>query len=295
MHLWKHLQTRLPTPEEVRSEWRTFPYGNVGCVLGQISGLVRIDSDGAEGESILAEWSQGDLPPTWTFYSSPGSRGLLYAWPTDIPCRSTAKGLPGDHKELRLMGNGSQTVLPPSRHSSGSLYTWEPGRSPNDIGLAPAPDWLIARLQQEKRQPAGQGDYHTGMAPNEDRVASALAAIPNDDAGYDLWLTLGMALHSTGAAWAEAAWEVWSQQSPKYNPDKQAKTWNSFQREGAVTLGSLYHHAHQHGWTFPRTTSALNGAQSFTGDRKASTPYGDLFYAEWLIQLHGENLRYCPP
>ena len=137
MGRWKEFQTRLPTETEIHTKWREFSYSNVGCVLGQVSGLVRIDVDGPEGETLLAQWSAGDLPATWIFRSSPTGHGLLYAWPKDLPCRSTAQVSPGDHKELRLMGNGSQTILPPSRHPRGSVYTWDPGHSPQDSAGSP--------------------------------------------------------------------------------------------------------------------------------------------------------------
>ena len=83
------------------------------------------------------------------------------------------------------MGNGSQTVLPPSRHESGTLYTWEPGCSPEDIAPAPAPAWLVARLRPAPRQTRGQHDARRHATPEAARVQSALDAIPNADAPYD--------------------------------------------------------------------------------------------------------------
>lgn len=248
IHPWKHLQTTLPTADEVQQRWRYFPYGNVGCVLGQVSGLVRVDVDGPEGEALLAQWSAGDLPLTWTFRSSPVGRGVLYGWPRDLPCHSTAQASPGAHKELRLMANGSQTVLPPSRHPSGRLYAWEPGRSPQEIPLAAAPPWLVERLRPAPRQPTPRQTGHGSEAPDSTRVAAALFAIPNDDAAYDDWLTIGMALHSTGAPWARELWDTWSRQSGKYDEGKQEKSWASFHQEGSVTIASLFSLACQAGW-----------------------------------------------
>jgi hypothetical protein len=66
MWLWSKYQTQQPTLEEVDYWWRVFPYGNVGLVLGRI---IRIDADGEKGVARLQEWSGGDLPDTWTFYS----------------------------------------------------------------------------------------------------------------------------------------------------------------------------------------------------------------------------------
>lgn len=83
------------------------------------------------------------------------------------------------------------------------------------------------------------------------RVASALDAIPNNDADYDTWLRLGMALHSTGAPWARALWDVWSARSSKYNQRKQDRTWQSFHTDGATTLGTLFQMAKDAGWRPP--------------------------------------------
>src|SRR5262249_38609707 len=83
------------------------------------------------------------------------------------------------------------------------------------------------------------------------RVASALAAIPNNDAPYDDWLMLGMALQSTGQPWARDLWDGWSHQSAKFDDAKQEKSWRSFSNDGTVTIASLFHLAKQAGWRPP--------------------------------------------
>jgi AAA domain/Primase C terminal 2 (PriCT-2)/VirE N-terminal domain len=106
--------------------------------------------------------------------------------------------------------------------------------------------------------------------PPEDRadygcVMSALYAIPNQDASYDDWLELGMALHSTSQPWAREAWEDWSRQSAKYDEAKQAKSWRSFTADGKTTLGTLFHRAQTHGWSPPRTASSNGTAPRHNG------------------------------
>jgi len=252
MHAWKALQTAPPTAGQVRGWWQTYPLGNVGCVLGQVSGLVRVDVDGDPGEAALHDWSQGDLPPTWEFHSSAGGRGLLYLWPQDQPCHTVIKSSPdGEHTELRLMGNGSQTVLPPSRHVSGSVYAWIPGHGPDDLPLAPAPSWVISRMQVQPRPPrptvTDQG------APDLTYARELLRFIPNTGS-YDDWIRIGMALHHTGADWGLALWDAWSQQCPaKYHVDDQDSHWESFSQSGPqgkdpVTFGTLVHLAWQGGY-----------------------------------------------
>ena len=223
---------------------------------------------------MLLEWSGGDLPATWTFRSSPGCRGLLYLWPHALPCKTTAHQTKGAHQELRLMGNGSQTVLPPSRHASGALYTWEPGLSPQDLAPAPAPAWLVERLRKEPRPDTCAACAKRHETPDAARVQRALDAIPNEDAPYEDWLTIGMALHSTEAPWARDLWDAWSQQSGKYDKDKQEKAWNSFQAEGGVTLGSLFQMAQAQGRTSPQSRMPSSGRTARHRQRPSRTrPY----------------------
>src|SRR5262249_44813343 len=136
------------------------------------------------------------------------------------------------------------------------VYAWEPGHGPDDLPLAPAPVWLVQRLRQEPRQDPHQQETDTHTAPARVRVASALAAIPNNDADYDEWLMLGMALHSTGGDWARELWDIWSRQSSKFDEGKQAKSWASFGPMGKqrlVHIGSLFHRAKACGWRPPET------------------------------------------
>src|SRR5439155_8468526 len=52
-----------------------------------------------------------------------------------------------EKQELRFQAKGAQTVLPPSRHPSGTRYAWKPGHGPGEIEPAIAPAWLLAELQ----------------------------------------------------------------------------------------------------------------------------------------------------
>ena len=271
MHPWKAFQERNPTGAEVAAWWQSYPLGNVGCALGQVSGLVRIDVDGPEGEALLAEWSQGDLPATWIFQSSPGSRGLLYRWPAEQPCRSTTRALPGDHREVRLMANGSQTVLPPSRHPSGAQYHWLPNAGPDDLRLAMAPLWLQERLRPPPLVPRIPSTSSAHTLPVRARIEEALGAFPSSDAAYDDWLSIGMALHSTGEDWARDVWENWSQLSEKYDGIKQEKSWQSFQANGGVSLGSLYYLAQQAGWK-PSQNGPIHHAEELSSDEEDDRP-----------------------
>jgi hypothetical protein len=148
---WKEFQTRLPTETELRQKWRDNPQLNVGIALGPVSGLIRIDVDGEQGEAFLQEVSKGDLPPTLEMTSGGNGRGLLYGIPAGVLVLPTHAHGDQIHEGLSLLGQGSQTVLPPSRHVSGRRYEWKPGRGPQEIELALAPQWLLDLMSREKR------------------------------------------------------------------------------------------------------------------------------------------------
>lgn len=112
----------LPTVADVNHWWRQWPNANVGIVMGRISGLVGLDIDGETGERLLARMSLGLLPPSCEFHT-PGGRRLLYAVPSG-KALGIGKVREGKKMELRLLGEGSQTVAPPSRHLSGAYYEW---------------------------------------------------------------------------------------------------------------------------------------------------------------------------
>gem|GEM_PF-1060596 len=132
--------------------WRKFPKANIGMVLGSRTGLVAIDIDGVSGEDILANWSQGDLPPTWEYITGHGRR-LIYALPEGIIAKKvTRTDRERAHSECALMGDGQMIVMPPSIHYTGVTYEWKDGQAPWDLDPTPVPKWIL----QEVTRASGQ-------------------------------------------------------------------------------------------------------------------------------------------
>lgn len=75
-------------------------------------------------------------------------------------------------------------------------------------------------------------------------AAASINLIPNNNEGvpYDLWLRVGMALHSTGDERARELWDDWAARSSKFNARKQHDAWRSFNaaRTGALSVGTLF-------------------------------------------------------
>ena len=123
---------------------------NVGLPMGSASGYIGIDIDGEEGEQLFLQMSQGIAPETWEYITGAGRR-LLYQIPVGMKTKKVKQTGDGKHEECAILCNGQQTVLPPSRHYTGSTYTWKRGHSPQDLDCAMAPQWLITLVKQEDK------------------------------------------------------------------------------------------------------------------------------------------------
>lgn len=135
-------------PDEVCELFRARPGANVGIATGQ--GLVVIDVDpdrgGAESLRGLPEF-----PPTVTSRTGGGGWHYYFHSPGQV---ANSRDLLGPGIDVR--GDGGQVVAPPSIHPSGTVYTWE--HSPEESQIAPAPAWLLDRLQSASpRAPAPRG------------------------------------------------------------------------------------------------------------------------------------------
>ncbi len=142
----------VPATDEIETWYTRNARLNVGLLLGQAGeesgwNLVGIDIDGPEAEKALQEISKGVLPTTWEFVTGNGRR-LLYLLPEGARSKKfTQKQKQG---ELAFLAQGQQTVMPPSLHVKGTIYQWAEGKSPDDVVIADAPQWLLNKVLQEE-------------------------------------------------------------------------------------------------------------------------------------------------
>lgn len=130
------------TPEHIEQWQDQFKSMNIGLPLGEASGYIGIDIDGLEGENLFRSMASGDIPATWE-YSTGAGRRLLYTIPVGMTTKKFKKTGDGNHEECAILCTGQQTVLPPSKHFTGTTYLWVNGKSPYDLDCAMAPKWLI--------------------------------------------------------------------------------------------------------------------------------------------------------
>ncbi|WP_333841205.1 bifunctional DNA primase/polymerase [Pelomicrobium sp.] len=154
---WAEFQRRLPTPEELEAWFHRCGDANLAIVTGAMSQVVVLDVDPRHGgeaslAALIAE--HGALPVTVEAITGGGGRHYYFSHPGGVvPNRvAIASG-------LDLRGDGGMVVAPPSRHPSGRRYAWVPGRSPDEVPLAPVPPWLL-RLVLPARPRAGHPITH---------------------------------------------------------------------------------------------------------------------------------------
>ena len=271
---WKRYQDELITTDQLGRLFKLNPQSNVGLILGPVSKLVRVDVDGIHGAELLKIKSGRDLPDTNEFTSGSSGRGLLYRIPEGIIVATTSAKGDGEHQELRFQAKGAQTVLPPSIHPDGRVYSWTAGRSPWDISAAFAPAWLLEELAPKNKKPNAspptEGSEYNASAeptfPDASKIPlarEALAALKSSRAAnYDEWIDVGMALHSVDDSLL-SDWIQFSRSCPeKFKEGECSVKWSTFTRSGKVTLGTLIHMAEQDGWLPPwkRTSNARSAS-----------------------------------
>jgi hypothetical protein len=120
-------------------------FANLAIATGPESGIVALDEDPRHGGDVtLASLvrEHGELQPTPVNLTGSGGRHFVFQHPGFyVKSRSNALG-PG----LDVKGDGGYIVGPPSRHVSGRTYAWDVRRHPDDIPLAPLPEWVTKML-----------------------------------------------------------------------------------------------------------------------------------------------------
>lgn len=158
--LIKNWTTWNKTTESNIEKWqKRFKTFNIGIPLGEASGLIRVDIDGGEdGMKLLEQITGGeDLPSTWEFETPSGGLGMLYSIPKELLGKVKLekyyiRNKDKEHVECALLGEGQQTVLPPSKHKNGGEYKWLEGHSPDEIDIKEAPECLIRHMIKKQEQ-----------------------------------------------------------------------------------------------------------------------------------------------
>ena len=172
----------------------------VGLPLGEKSGgVMAVDFDGPGSEEKFLEVygrPHTDLPPTiGTTSGKPQRRQLLFL--VDLDWWEHLRGIrvwkTGKATVLELRWKGHQSVIA-GDHPETSGDSWLPGKAPDEIEMATAPDWLLEPLGM----PEQQMPQVEPTAEDAKRAVEMLRFIdPQERTDYEGWLQVGMALHHT--------------------------------------------------------------------------------------------------
>lgn len=129
----------------IRQWWKRMPAANMGIALP--SALVAVDVDtknGTDGFATLAalQDEHGPLPATRTVQTPSGGQHLMFTKPTHLRIKNRTAIRPG----LDVRSSGGYLVAPPSV-IDGVAY-----QVLNDCDPAPAPQWLLDVLAEDKSQ-----------------------------------------------------------------------------------------------------------------------------------------------
>ncbi len=148
--------------------WKAAPDANVGIATGDI---VVIDVDPRHGGDETFRRIEPGLPPTWRVLTGGGGIHLYFRNADNRDIRNSAS-LIGPGVDVR--GVGGFVVGPGSNHVSGGMYSWDVDAHPDDVPLAPLPDWLLpsARATNSNGTPTNDWQSVIGGAAEGKRNAT---------------------------------------------------------------------------------------------------------------------------
>lgn len=233
--------------------WRAMPHANI-CVVLSASHLVAIDIDPRNGGDVSIEDLEarhGLLRSDVLQLTGGGGEHRVFSVPA-----GQALQLPGQLGPGIDVKHNGYIVVEPSNHVSGHGYRWEASSDPLEgVIPSPLPDWLRSvRVDHLPQEPAARALDAAEVL----ELQSALFCLDPD--GREMWLSVGMALHATGAGQqAYGVWANWSAQSEKFDPVDQMRVWRSFKSRGLSGLSPawIFAKAQAAGWVNPRSRIAI--------------------------------------
>lgn len=256
---------RTPASTTSSSSWSDYAQAKKHCKAYRMSGVGFVFHDGDDVVGVdlddcrsirtgeIEPWAM-DIVESLGSYSevSPSGTGLK------IWCRCS--GLARAYKD---------NVIGIEIYPRGRYFTvtgqWIEG-TPSEIvdateGLMEVVDSYFSREEEEVthsdyRQTVIAGAVDSYFGDDElsldEWVDSALGRIDPDE-GYDVWVTVGMALHQGygGSSAGLGVWDSWSAASKDYNRKEISQKWGSFGgHAGGVTPGTIWRWAEERGWVF---------------------------------------------
>ncbi len=241
-------QNSATTDKDIITKWWTdYPEANIAVYLAG-SGLMAVDIDPRSGGDWTIEDLEsihGPIESEVLALTGGGGEHRVFIKPEGALAGTLGKG-------IDLKANG-YIIVEPSNHLSGGVYEWDTGCNPLEGAIAPPlPDWI-------RSHSAGQGHTNNGGAEGvpinfgmDDcqyyDVLDALKFISSEE--REIWLRVGLALHTSNDKRAYEMWCEWSSSSDKYDQNDQYRVWRSFRHKGldSVDVPTIFKLAQDNGW-----------------------------------------------
>jgi len=268
-------QNKPQTIEEIKKEIEKGTCKGIGLISGPVYnepyGLVWVDVDGPTVYDTIKIESgltiETALPKTLTILSGrEGRERKLYKvlkkdWKKFIRNKYQWHAN-GEREKLEVLWKRHQGVLM-GFHPDTDGYFTKPDEDFQFVNQLPEiPGWILKSIEKKNNlqgRPA-EGVSRTfgpnfafnskiGLDRTIKEAKEALWKMPPEAADdYDIWIAVGQSLHSADDSLLEE-WDEWSKQSDKYQNGECQRRWESFTKGGGITLGTLFHHAKDYGWT----------------------------------------------
>jgi Bifunctional DNA primase/polymerase, N-terminal/Primase C terminal 2 (PriCT-2) len=229
--------------QQIRQWWSKWPSAMIGMPTGMASGIVVIDIDvkpdeGIDGHEFLPNWAT--LSPV--IAETPSGGHHLYFQSNDkVRCTTDVIAAGVDTR-----GEGGYVIVPPSSNAAGryKFVKDADGYLQDSTKLPPFPAALLTKL----------GAPYTGWGGDTpeaepERIAAAMAVIPNPDLGWEDWKKFGMAVWraTSGSAEGLRIFDEWSRISGKYVETNTKKEWDQITRSPPTRIGAgtIFHHANK--------------------------------------------------
>ncbi len=233
--------------DQISQWWDRWPSANIALATGREYGVWVLDVDLREDRNGMLWLDVQDLPETVEVRTPTGGKHLYWAYPDDANVRQSSDSI---FRGVDVRSDGGYVLVPPSDHQAGADYEWV--RSLLGTPLPAPPQNLLNLVCSEiKHRAKGDRKYKIsiGLDPfDAEEIRSALKFCDSDS--RDMWLKVGMAIHSDYADEdGYHLWCEWSRSSHKFDAKVQRQTWDWMDSEGGITLDSLFFLAREGGWT----------------------------------------------
>ncbi len=251
-----------------------------GPVYNHPYGLVWVDIDGPTVYQLIEELADQSfnnaLPATLTILSGKeGRERKLYKLHRDkhkhFVRNKYTWHAEGNKEKLEILWRRHQGVLMGLHPETNGYYTAF-GQGFEWVNSLPEfPEWLLNAIinknvkqgvpAKETTRIVGQNFAITTVIDLDRDIKLAKEATwgmpPEAADDYDIWITVGQALHSLDESLLDE-WDEWSKQSDKYKEGECHKRWLSFSKGGGRSIGSLIHTAKENGWEPTQEHKVMN-------------------------------------